>query len=325
MVVKLGKGQCGGHVTLLFAIADNVEALEKQGSLGAGLCLKDGIEAISRGEPGSFKLDINFINGNGDVGLYQDVVKVLSLEIPEIKNYSWELNIRFSLPVSQGFGMSASGAIAAASSFQRALGISHEESRRRSYLIAHIVERMRSTGLGDTTALASGGVERRIVEGSPYSSNLLIKGPGISEGWTKDIPLILAWKSKRGSHTSDYIDHVEWKKKITNAGLKKMKTIGEGKWDSSRWRELLDASKDFASESGLLLDSKRSIILEDANRVIEANNLEDECMALLCMLGESIVIVPKNLSSLDFKIDTVCNDLRKIGYQTIITEVSKLS
>jgi hypothetical protein len=48
-------------------------------------------------------------------------------------------------------------------------------------------------------------------------------------------------------------------------------------------------------------------------------------MALLCMLGESIVIVPKNLSSLDFKIDTVCNDLRKIGYQTIITEVSKLS
>ncbi len=49
MVVKLGNGQCGGHVTLLFAIADNVEALEQQVSLVAGLCLKDGIAAISRG------------------------------------------------------------------------------------------------------------------------------------------------------------------------------------------------------------------------------------------------------------------------------------
>ena len=63
--------------------------------------------------------------------------------------------------------MSASGAIAAALAFQRAMGLPHEESLRRSYSLAHRAERERSTGLGDVTALAAGGAEQqRTVVGS---------------------------------------------------------------------------------------------------------------------------------------------------------------
>ena len=63
--------------------------------------------------------------------------------------------------------------------FQRALGEPHEESLRRSFAIAHRVERELSTGLGDVTALAAGGVERRTRAGSPFSGKLLNRGPEI--------------------------------------------------------------------------------------------------------------------------------------------------
>jgi pantoate kinase len=152
-----------------------------------------------------------------------------------------------SLPLSQGFGMSGAGAVAAASSFQRALGISHEESRRRSYLVAHKVERIRSTGLGDITALSAGGVERRIAVGSPYSGDKLNSGPGKAEGWFEKIPLILAWKPKTGKHTSNYIDDLLWKEKITSSGRKSMEKISEGSWDKSRWQELIELAEKLVS------------------------------------------------------------------------------
>ncbi len=324
MAVKFGRGQCGGHVTLIFAINDLSEEPLEQGSLGAGLCLEDGIEVISRGEEGNFGLNVKFLNGSGSKTLYQDVLEVLSEDIPEIKNYFWELNIRLSLPISQGFGMSASGAIAAASSLQRALGVSHEESKRRSYLVAHLIERKRSTGLGDTTGLVSGGVERRIKEGSPFSGILLDKGPGESEGWAHNIQLLLAWKSESGRHTSEYIDNREWKEKITKSGIEKMNLIGKGVWDSSRWEELLLASEEFASESGLILDSDRSVILEDANRILRNNNLQTKFIPLLCMLGRSIVVLPRDIKYPEFGIDRISEELKKIGYNIVITQVSDL-
>ena len=49
MTAILGRGTCGGHVTLLFTVEDLDEDPIKQGSLGAGLCLTDGVEAIARG------------------------------------------------------------------------------------------------------------------------------------------------------------------------------------------------------------------------------------------------------------------------------------
>tara|TARA_B110000881_G_scaffold167632_1_gene150868 strand:+ start:178 stop:1095 length:918 start_codon:yes stop_codon:yes gene_type:complete len=304
---------------------DDSQELEKQGSLGAGLCLNDGVEAIARGEGGDFNLKVNFLNGLGDETLYRDLLNILSEEISEIKEYSWELNVKFTLPTSQGFGMSASGAISAANAFQRSLGISHEKSRRRSYLTAHIVERLRSTGLGDTTALASGGVERRITAGSPYSGNQLDNGPGKSEGWTYDIPLILAWKSETGKHTSEYINDINWKNKITKAGMEQMKKLSIGEWNSSRWGDLIESANRFVVDSELIMDSKRADLLTNSRDIIKNCNFEDRCTALLCMLGESIVIVPNNLDSLDFDLVVLCNKFKERGYETVMTRVSSLS
>ena len=125
MPTALGRGHCGGHITLLFTVEDDLDDPIAQGSRGAGLCLKDGVEAIAKGENGQGKLDVRFQDGEYDSKMYNDVLQELIGEIPEIETFDWELNIRMSLPASQGFGMSASGAIASAIAFQRAIGIPH--------------------------------------------------------------------------------------------------------------------------------------------------------------------------------------------------------
>ena len=235
MSIVLGRGQCGAHITLLFTIDDSSEDPVYQGSRGAGICLKDGVEAIAKGEKGSGEMIVRFKNGEYGSGMYQDVLSKLVEEIPEIGDFDWELDIIMSLPTSQGFGMSASGAVASSMAIQRAIGIPHEECVRRSFLVAHIVERKRSSGLGDTTALSSGGVERRIAAGSPFSGSLLDNGPGVSQGWSLEIPVLISWKEKTGRHTSSYIDSEDWRRKICLAGEHALERIAKGEWKEHRW------------------------------------------------------------------------------------------
>ena len=324
MTAVLGRGTCGGHVTLLFTVDDLDEDPIKQGSLGAGLCLTDGAEAIARGELGVYSLDVKFLHGNGDAKIFQQVLDLLSEEISVFSDYSWEIAVRNKLPSSQGFGMSAAGAIAAAAAFQRALGLPHEESFRRSLAIAHLVERRNSTGLGDVTALAAGGVERRLKPGSPYSGPDLLNGPGRAEGWTESIPVVLAWRANPGRHTSEYIDDVDWKRSITEAGRKQMLQLSEGTWDNSRWGELLNSAEAFSNQSGLSDDASRSALVDAGKNAILRAGVDSDTSVLLCMLGESIAIVPQNLSK-EIPLDKILSELSKEGLDATLTKIGTLS
>jgi pantoate kinase len=321
MTVVLGRGECGSHVTLIFTVNDDTPDFNEQGSLGAGLCLNHGVEIIARGIEGDFEINVKFLEGKGNYELYELVTELLSENIHNVKDHKWDLAVKLKLPISQGFGMSAAGAIAAALAIQRAMGEPHEESLRRAFAIAHRVERYRSTGLGDVTALAAGGVERRISPGSPFSGNLLTKGPGISEGWTEDIEVLLAWKEDSGKHTSSYIDNNDWKESISKAGMKQMNCLMDGVWEKTRWSDLLEGAETFAEESGLLLDSKRTELLEQSKNIIDSLGLEYK--PLLCMLGKSIVVVPKNINE---KKDLTQLDerLHKAGFITQKTIVGSL-
>ena len=321
MTVILGRGESGSHVTLIFTINDDSKELDEQGSLGVGLCLEHGVEIIARGVEGNFGVNVKFIQGQGESELYEQVFRLLSENIVNIKNYNWDLAIKLKLPISQGFGMSAAGAVAAALAIQRAIGEPHEESLRRSFAIAHRVERNRSTGLGDVTALAAGGVERRTSPGAPFSGDLLTKGPGISEGWFKKMEVLLAWKKDSGKHTSSYIDDPNWKELISKAGTKQMDSLMQSDWDKSQWGELIESSEIFAYESGLLLDSSRLELLEESRDIIDS--LELEYKPLLCMLGKSLVIVPKNVNDENIP-DNLQHRLNKIGFKTQKTMLRRL-
>ena len=321
MTVILGRGESGSHVTLIFTINDDSKELDEQGSLGVGLCLEHGVEIIARGVEGNFGVNVKFIQGQGESELYEQVFRLLSENIVNIKNYNWDLAIKLKLPISQGFGMSAAGAVAAALAIQRAIGEPHEESLRRSFAIAHRVERNRSTGLGDVTALAAGGVERRTSPGAPFSGDLLTKGPGISEGWFKKMEVLLAWKEDSGKHTSSYIDDPNWKELISKAGTKQMDSLMQSDWDKSQWGELIESSEIFAYESGLLLDSSRLELLEESKDIIDSLDLEYK--PLLCMLGKSLVIVPKNVNDENIP-DNLQHRLNKIGFKTQKTTLRRL-
>ena len=324
MSIVLGRGQCGAHITLLFTIDDSIEDPVGQGSRGAGICLKDGVEAIAKGEKGSGEMIVRYKNGEYDSRMYQDVLSELVEEIPEIGDFDWELNIIMSLPTSQGFGMSASGAVASSMAIQRAIGIPHEECVRRAFLVAHIVERKRSSGLGDTTALSSGGVERRIAAGSPFSGSLLDHGPGVSQGWSIEIPILISWKEKTGRHTSSYIDSEDWRDKICQAGELAMERIGQGEWDELRWQELIEESLRFSSESGLEMDASRSEIIESVNKAIDSSGFTDNLSAMLCMLGESVVIVPKEPHWEEDWIYKISEELEGNGLSSFSSRVGKL-
>ena len=324
MSLVLGRGQCGAHITLLFTIEDSSEDPLYQGSRGAGICLKDGVEAIAKGENGSGEMIVRFKNREYESRIYQDVLSELVEKIPEIGDFDWELDIIMSLPTSQGFGMSASGAVASSMAIQRAIGIPHEECVRRSFLVAHIVERKRSSGLGDTTALSSGGVERRIAAGSPFSGPLLDNGPGVSQGWSVDIPILISWKEKTGRHTSSYIDNENWRRKICLAGEHPMERIGRGEWKEHRWPELIEESLRFSSDSGLEKDASRSEIIESVKKAIDSSEFSESLSAMLCMLGESVVIVPKDPHAQEDWIYKISEELEGYGLSSFSSRVGAL-
>ena len=324
MSIVLGRGQCGAHITLLFTIDDSSEDPVYQGSRGAGICLKDGVDVIAKGENGSGEVIVRFKDGEYDVRMYQDVLSELVKEIPEIGGFDWELDIIISLPTSQGFGMSASGAVASSMAIQRAIGIPHEECVRRSFLVAHIVERKRSSGLGDTTALSSGGVERRIAAGSPFSGSLLDNGPGVSQGWSVEIPILISWKEKTGRHTSSYIDNEDWRRKICLAGEHAMERIGKGEWKEHRWSELIEESLRFSSDSGLEKDASRSEIIESVKKAIDSSEFSESLSAMLCMLGESVVIVPKDPHAQEDWIYKISEELEGYGLSSFSSRVGAL-
>ena len=306
-----GRAHVGGHITLIFSIQDDADSLLEQGSRGAGLSLNRGVIIDAIGTPGNAVLTVD-----GDApghALHNLVLQELINFDPTFSEYDWKLTHQGELPASQGFGLSAAGAIACALSIQRALGVDEELARGRAIHVAHRVERRLSGGLGDVAALHSGGIELRLEPGCPQLPDGL-GGPGAVISWHEEIPLVVVWRTTSSQHTSNYIDDGEWKLAIRAAGEHCLFGLREGKWDASRWPELLSKSAEFAERSGLLADSGRIDLLNLIGSALAGAGFADGTLvARLCMLGESAVIIPSDLSMSDEWRDVVANQLQMRG------------
>ena len=320
----LGRGYCGGHVTLLFTIEDSDPDPINQGSRGVGICLQDGVEIICRGREGKGNLDVFFTDHIGDSRLYMDCLNLLSIGVPEVMEYDWEATVKLGLPTGQGFGMSAAGSVSFCNSIQRAIGIPYEEGHRRSLMISHLVDRKRSSGLGDVTALSAGGVEIRKIPGSPFSGHLLENGPGKSEGWTTEAEIILAWKGEGGKHTSSYIDNPEWRGLISSAGSKNLEELSHKNWNESRWSDIILSSRKFSVESGLSSEKSRSEVLRKCEEAMLEGGMNHSGVALLCMLGTSVAIVPNSIKSGLVGVNQVRSLLDSYGLENILTRIGDI-
>ena len=174
------------------------------------------------------------------------------------------------------------------------------EQDRAAWMIAHRVERKLSGGLGDVTALHAGGVARRTNPGSPYRVNQgdFETGPGQSEAWQSPIPVLAVWRKTKSRHTSEYIDSNEWSSKIRSAGIQSMKSLGKGDWNESRWSQIIQEANDFSENSGLLDDAERRELLNEVKWALRS--FEPRLSILLCMLGESVVVIPNDIDDDDW-------------------------
>lgn len=302
----------GGHVTLLFSIHDDAILPRNQGSRGAGMCLEKGvvatIESIGQAdakeqgqEMAGWQRDVIEVKGKGRTEvhissngepfdgqnqMYVDLIDELrnARLLPEDAHYS--LSIELELPISQGFGMSAAGLCATALA---CFEMTNQGSIEQYFRISHHIERRYRGGLGDVLGLYVGGVELRTVPGSPPS-------PGHARSFGVQTPVLLIWKPEGSRHTSEYIDHPDWKKTITKAGDEAVNTLSEMKWDETVWPKLLQESQTFATASKMLEEPTRRDLLESVRSIIQAHQLQASIRIRLCMLGTSCVLLPTKLN-----------------------------
>ena len=81
---------------------------------------------------------------------------------------------------------------------------------------------------------------------------------------------------------------------------------------------------DFASESGLEDDASRSEIIDSANRAIIESGFSGRLTALLCMLGESVVIVPNDSLDKGEWIGDLSLALESSGFSTFSSRIDSL-
>ena len=302
----------GGHITLLFSIHDDALLPRNQGSRGAGLSLEKGVRvslretgrttAIEEGQEmagwdqdipsvqvkGETTLNVHPFDGGEDhnKAMYSDLIDELRQArlLPFDANYSVEVEIE--LPLSQGFGMSAAGLCALALAC-------YETSKKGTipqyFRAAHHIERRYSGGLGDVLGLYVGGVELRTHPGSPPS-------PGVARSFDLDTPVLLVWQSGESKHTSEYINHPEWKPNITRAGDDAVDRLAAQEWSPSVWNELLQESQSFGRTSKMLEEPTRQSMLKAVQSAINELDLQARTRARLCMLGTSCVLLPAKIN-----------------------------
>ena len=75
--------------------------------------------------------------------------------------------------------------------------------------------------------------------------------------------------------------------------------LTQGEWNQSRWSQIIHESDNFAETSGLLDDADRRELLNEVKWALRS--FEPRLSVLLCMLGESVVVVPKDIEDEGWK------------------------
>jgi pantoate kinase len=148
-----------GHVTGIFSPALEARDPRARGSVGAGLVLDAGVVAFAEWRPGR----------RSNVRMRSDVAQVLPISEDVARRLlahrpgQLQVTLGHELPIGQGFGMSAAGALATALAVAEATG----QSRRHATEVAHLADLYGGGGLGGVSAILGGGLEIRERPGVP--------------------------------------------------------------------------------------------------------------------------------------------------------------
>lgn len=241
---------CPGHVTGLFEIHDSDPDPLRRGSRGAGFSLSQGVLSYVEVEPAdAMEIDVYVDKTPAEAPVTREAITTLLREavrdarIPlnkeAPKGRRARIHVRVwadvHLPVSQGFGMSAAGALSASLALARCLRMGRSEALRA----AHAADVTLRGGLGDVVGASVGGFEIRTAAGlPPYGSTTGFLGYGDAVLCIVEGPL----------ETRKILDDAEKRAAINAAGARRI-----GELVKAPTLELfLQKSQEFARESGLL-------------------------------------------------------------------------
>lgn len=157
--MRKARAFCPGHVTAFFEVCRTRDLLST-GSRGAGMCLSLGATSevtFSEASRRSIEVTLDGRPARAPVTA-EAVARLLGDRCGAVS-----VCTTHDLPVGQGFGMSAAGALSAAFALASIL----KESKQRAFEVAHEAEVLRGGGLGDVAALHRGGVTIRERPGLP--------------------------------------------------------------------------------------------------------------------------------------------------------------
>jgi len=246
---------CPGHVTCFFHPVRTGDP-GTTGSRGAGLRLSLGTTVMME-ERTDGRIEITMDGALSEAPVTRRVISQI------LPGRGLDITIENELPVGQGFGMSASGAIAAALCACEIAGIDHGEAFR----YAHIAEVVEGGGLGDVAAIACNGHQPvRVRPGLPPYGEVVDTGLRIER-------LTLAVVGDKLS-TAPVINDPDMQRRMSE--------IGSGMVDAYMKGPSLDLlfrlSRQFSSSMGLEADGVRKAL----------DRLNGRSPAGMCMLGHSI-------------------------------------
>jgi len=263
-----------GHISGFFEPI-YTQDITRTGSRGAGINISLGsVSQVIAENSSKQELEIYVNNRKSTAPVIRLALKYLLGESP-IKVV---VKTKFELPLGQGFGMSAAGALSATYSLAKILGVSTNDALKAS----HFAEVKLKTGLGDVMASCFGGVEIRKSAGLPPW--------GIIEHIPGKGDLVLCVIGKK-------LDT----KKILEDSEKANKIIDYGKYCTKRLLEKPSVENLFSLSQIFTKNTKLA-----NERVLEAIEVANKFgLASMCMLGNSIFAMGKT--------EDLCNVLSSLG------------
>lgn len=158
---------CPGHVSCVFQPVESQDII-RTGSRGIGIRLNVGAHAhVTPRDDGVVAVRMD--GEAADAPVTRMAAGILA------PGEGFDIAVENDLPVSQGFGMSAAGALAASLCIADIVGL----PRETAFVAVHEAEVRAGGGLGDVSAIVSGaGVPIRTVAGLPLPERSRMPGSG---------------------------------------------------------------------------------------------------------------------------------------------------
>jgi len=220
-----------GNISGVFKIIPHDDPARMH-SLGMGFTVADGV-AVTVEEAVGEDTTVCF---NGELISFPTVAMVVA----RLTDRPLHLDMRTSLPLSSGFGLSGAASLAAAYAVDELLG--RGRPREELALAAHVAEVENLTGLGDVSAQFHGGCLVKLRPGEP----LAVEPVGVREQ-----PIYYRYFSP--IPTRDILSDRAKRERINGAADKALAALGKvvGKVDID-FDACIRVCREFAVESGLL-------------------------------------------------------------------------